>query len=279
MTPTLTDRPERGTAPDGRRGLPERSPRRSRLWLVLGTILTVPTLLWGGFQVVLMIAHEEVHVTEAVTAEGITAIEVRNPTGTVEIVGADVDEITIDSQVSHGLRRTGHGHRVEGDRLVVWATCPIIGSSWCEATQRIEVPADLAVEVRSAGRLELRSLTGPVEARLGNGSITADRLAGPTILRSTNEDVRVAGHRGEELEVTSSNGDVELELDRPPTRVEARTTNGDVTVAVPPDDEIRYAVDVDARYGDRTNAVISDPGSDRVITARTTNGDATVRYR
>lgn len=279
MTPILTDHPERGADPSRPRGRPHQSPRRSRLWLVFGTVLTVPVLLWSTFQVVLMIAHEEVQVTETVTADGITAIEVRNPTGTVEIVGADVDEITIDSQVSHGLRRTGHGHRVEGDRLVVWATCPIIGSSWCEATQRIVVPADLAVDVRSAERLELRSLTGPVEARLGNGSIIADRLAGPTTLRSTNEDVRVTDQRGEELEATSSNGDVEIEFDQPPTRVEARTTNGDVTVAVPPDDEIRYDVDVDARHGDRTNAVITDPGSDRVITARTINGDATVGYR
>src|SRR5699024_5980773 len=109
-----------------------RPARRSRIWLVIGTIIAVPTLLMGAFQVVVAVAHEEEQVTDIVDARGITDIEVRNPTGRVEIVGADVDEITVRSEVSHGLRRSGYGHRTDGDRLIVWGTCPLIGSSWCE---------------------------------------------------------------------------------------------------------------------------------------------------
>lgn len=256
-----------------------RRPRRSRAWVVVGSILSIPVLVWSVFQVVLMIAHEEVRSTEVVPARGIGSIEVRNPTGRVEIVGADVDEITIHAEVDHGLRRTGHGHRTEGDRLIVWGTCPIVGSSYCEVSYRIEVPADIAVEVRSAERLVLQSLDGPVEARLSNARIDADGLRGPTVLRSTNDDIRVIGHRSDDLEVTSSNGDVWADFGEAPRHVEARSTNGDVSLFLPRDDEIRYAVTVESRNGDRTNELVTDSGSDRVIVARSGNGDAMVRYR
>ena len=258
---------------------PSQPPRRSRLWLLIGSLIVVPTLLWSVFNVVLLVAHDEKTITEAVAADGVTVVEVRNPTGRVEVVGSDVEEITIRAEVSHGLRRTGHGHRTDADRLVIWGTCPVIGSSWCEVKYRIEVPRDLAVEVRAATRVELRDLSGPVEARASNGSIETVGLSGPAVLDSTNDDVTVDGHRGDDLVVSSSNGDVDVAVEIPPRSIEARTTNGDVVVALPPDEMVRYRVTVESRNGDRTNEVITDPNADRSIEAKTTNGDATVRYR
>ena len=256
-----------------------RQPRRSRFWLVAGSLLLVPVLLWSVFNVVLLVAHDEQTITEAVAADGVTVVEVRNPTGRVEVVGSDVDQITIRSEVSHGLRRTGHGHRMDGDRLVIWGTCPVIGSSWCEVKYRIEVPRDMAVDVRSATRVELRAVGGPVEAKASNGSIDAVGLSGSVVLHSTNGDVDVERHRGDDLVATTTNGDVDVAIEVPPRRVEARSTNGDVVVALPPSEVLRYRVTVESRNGDRTNEVITDPNADREVSARTRNGDATVRYR
>lgn len=254
-------------------------PRRTRLWLVVGSVLLVPTLIWSVYNVVLLVAHDEQTITETVAAEGVTTVEVNNPTGRVEIVGADVDQISIRAEVSHGLRRTGHGSRLDGDRLVVWGTCPIIGSTWCDVDYRIEVPRGMAIDVGSATRVELRGLSGPVEAEVDNGSISAVGLSGPTVLHSTNEDVSVEGHRGEELVASTTNGNVDVSLETPPKTVEVRSTNGDVVVALPPDEELRYRVSVESSNGDRINEVITDPNAERSVTARTSNGDATVRYR
>lgn len=257
---------------------PPRPARRSRAWLIAGSVLLVPVLVWGVLQAVFQLAHSEETVAETVAADGITTIVVRNPTGLVEVVGDDVEEVTIRAEVSHGLRRTGFGHDVDGDRLEVWGTCPLIGSSWCEVKYRIQVPTDMSVEVRSADRATVRNVSGTVDARISNGSVATSGLSGPAVLHSTNGSVRVEDHRGRELDVTTTNGDLAVDFREPPDMVTARSTNGDVLVVLPPDDEIRYSVTVESNNGTRTNEVVTDPNSDREVTARTNNGDATVRY-
>lgn len=286
IDPTVTDGPRPETPPVPpppppfpAHGPPRRPARRSRLWLIVGSVILVPVMVWGILSLVLLLAHETETVTEVVAARDIALVEVRNPTGRVEVVGADVDEVTIRAEVSHGLRRTGYGHRVEGERLEIWGTCPVIGSSWCEVKYLIEVPRDVTVEVRSADRAVLRSLRGTVEARISNGSVAAVGLSGPTKLRSTNGSVRVEDHRGDELVATSSNGEVSVAVDTPPTQLEARSTNGDVLVELPADETIRYRVTLETTNGDRTNEVVTDPNSDREVMVDSTNGDVTVRYR
>src|SRR5688572_13137240 len=51
---------------------PSQPPRRSRLWVLIGSLIVVPTLLWSVLNVVLLVAHDEKTITEAVAADGVT---------------------------------------------------------------------------------------------------------------------------------------------------------------------------------------------------------------
>ena len=67
-----------------------------------------------------------------------------------------------------------------------------------------------------------------------------------------------------------------LEFRVPPRMVEAKTTSGDVNVALP--DAGSYDVVADTGSGDSQIGVRTDPDSPRMIRARTNSGDATVGY-
>ena len=261
---------------------PPRPARRSPVWLVVGSLLAVLAVLWGAFQVVLLLAHEEETVTSTIPAADVSVIDARNSAGSVELVVADVEEITIRAEVSHGLRRTGHSHELDGDRMIIRGSCPNFGSSWCDLHYRIEIPtdhADVDVVTRGDGTVTIRGVDGTVDARSHNGSITADDLGGRADLRSHNGSVEVTRHRGDRLDIGSHNGGVFASLVVPPSEVSAVSHNGGAEVLVPEDGATRYAVEVESANGSRNNGVVTDPGSDRRIHVRTHNGDATVRYR
>lgn len=258
-------------------GPPARPPRRTWAWMALGTVLAVPLLVFGVYQVAALLAHEETTTVRTYPAADIVTLEVRNDGGSVHVVGADVDEITVTAEISHGLRRTGHGQRVEGDRLVLDGTCPNFGSVWCDVTYRVEVPTGTDIDLDAEEEVEVRGIDGAVRVHTSNASVEASDLGGQVDLRSSNGSVRATRLTSEVTEARSSNGSVRVSFREPPRAVTAVTSNGAVEVVVPDDGE-PYAVDIDTSNGSTDNSVSTDPVSQRHIAARTSNGSATVRY-
>lgn len=70
---------------------------------------------------------------------------------------------------------------------------------------------------------------------------------------------------------------MDLEFRTAPTKVDARSSSGDVTVLLPNGTET-YRVDADTKSGDEVSRVKVDPASTRIITLETSSGDATVEY-
>lgn len=249
-----------------------------RLWIIVGSVITVAALAFGTFNVVSLVAHEEVTETSTFDAAGIVALDVRTGNGTIEVVGDDVEEITLVADISHGLRRTDHRAEVEGDTLVVRSDCPHLSFTWCSVDYHLVVPADLSVVASSDnGRLTLRDLTGDVDADSDNGRIELIRISGDVEATTSNGRVEGDGLRAAVVTATSRNGSVELTFASPPTAVEARTSNGSVEVTVP-DDDTAYRVETDTDHGSIDAAVRTDPSSDRFIVATTNNGSVRVRY-
>lgn len=261
---------------------PERfrtSPSVRSAWLVLGSLAATIGFLYSTFQVVGVLAHEERDETVRIADDGIAVLDVGSDGGSIEIVGADVDDVRIEARVSDGLVPTRFTHEVVGDRLQVRVRCRLaLEDYWCRAHLRIVIPRDLEVEVRSSeDSVDLRGLAGRVDAESTNGSVEAEALSGATRLHSSNGSVRASRLRTGSLQADTENGSVRVEFARPPSSVIARSTNGSVDVAVPRGDEA-YAVDVDSTNGSTRNLVRSDPDSDRRIVATTSNGRVTVRY-
>lgn len=249
-----------------------------RLWLFVGSLAALAAVLFAAFNVLMLLAHEEVTEQHRFEAAGIASILVHADNGTVEVTGGDVDEIAVSAEISHGLRRTSHRAEVEGDRLVVRGDCHMAMSYWCRTTYRVTVPADLPVVAEANnGRITLRDLRGDVDADSHNGRIELIRMAGDVTAESRNGRVEATGLRSGRVDARTSNGSVTLTFAAAPTTVEAHSRNGSVEVVVP-DGPIAYRVVTDTSFGSVDAAVRTDPQGERSITATTRNGSVRVRY-
>src|SRR5262245_54321937 len=160
--------------PDGR------APARGRpLWVFFGSLVLLAALGWGTLNVVELIAHEERTERFTVAAAELTRLSVDNDSGSVRIVGTDSDEISVEAEVSDGLRDTAFSHEVVDSTLELRGSCPIIGSMWCRVTYRIEVPRGLDVDVNADNdRVDLRNIDADVVVHADNGRIELTGISG-----------------------------------------------------------------------------------------------------
>jgi hypothetical protein len=244
---------------------PSAAPGTSRtittLWRIGGALVVVPMLVYGVYQVVIALAHEEQTLRRSFDAAGITTLEVHNQAGgSVQVVGADIDTIRVRARVSHGLRRTDHSERVEGDRVVLASSCPLYGTDFCSVSYTVEVPSDIDLLLRTdSGRVGATDIDGTVDIGNDTGSI---------------ELVQVTG----DINVHTDTGRIHLDFDVAPQAVQASTDTGSVEVVLP-DDTATYRVETGTDTGGEVVSVRTDPSSTRSIVARTDTGDITIRYR
>jgi hypothetical protein len=252
-----------------------------KLWQIGGSVLAVLLLPWGVLQAVAQWAHEEHDEQHVFPADGIRLIEVHSASGDVRIVGSEGegagDEITVNAHISEGLRATGHSERIEGDRLVLEATCPILFSSFCRVTYSVETPPGVDVLVRSDRGATIEGIDGDVDVASDQGTIDLARLRGTVRADADQGSVRASSLRSTDVEASSDQGEVLLRFVDLPRRVVAESDQGDVEVVVPESDEF-YALTTDTDQGSVARDVRADPRSDRSITATTDQGDVVVRY-
>jgi hypothetical protein len=263
-------------------GPPLPSLRVQRFWKIGGSLAAVLLLLWGVLQAVTQWAHEEHTEHLAFPAEGIRMVEVHSADGEVRIVGGEgsddgEDEITVTAHISEGLRSTGHTERIEGDRLVLEATCPLFFTSFCTVDYTVEVPSDVDVLVRSDRGATIEGIDGEVDVESDQGGIDLARLRGPVRADADQGSVRASGLRSTDVVASSDQGEVFLRFLDVPRRVVAESDQGDVEVVVPEGDEF-YALTTDTDQGEVRRDVRADPRSDRSITATTDQGDVILRY-
>lgn len=252
------------------------TPGVRRAWRIAASLAAAGLLVWGVGQAVSQLAHEEHTEVTTFDSAGVEVVDVDLVSGSVEITAADVDEITVEAHVSDGLRPTGHEERVDGNRLVLRATCPIWLSSFCSVDYDVTVPE--AMDVRATlgdGRLLLVGTTGSVEASSDNGGIALVDVEGDVELHSSNGSLEADGLAADTLTAETDNGSIDVGFAAPPTFVEARSDNGSIELRLP-DATGGYRVDMDTDNGSTDLGVATDPASDRHISATTQNGDIRV---
>ena len=266
---------------DGLTGPPPADPwRRYRpWWRVVGSIVAVVMLLGGVVRVVGVLAERDEPVDQVIDGTAVRALEVRLRDSDVEVVGADVDDVTITGTVTSGLRRSDFRAGPRDGRVLVTMSC----GRWqafhdCSADLRIEVPRDLAVTIDAPNsELTLRDLGGAVDAGSTNSSMSVAGLSGPVRLRATNASVEALGLRATDVDIETSNDDVRAEFDVAPESVVIRSTNAAATVVVP-DTADFYRLQLSTSNAGTSAEVRSDPDSDRVLQVTTSNDDIVVRY-
>jgi hypothetical protein len=270
---------ERPPAPPPERPDGPGRPRLWRTWRIGGSLVAVCVLGFGVMQAVAQLAHEEETVVRHFDGAGLRLVDVDNSAGSVHIVGTQGDRVTVRARVSHGLRATGESARVDGDRLVLHGSCPVIASNFCEVSYTVVVPEDVDVDIRAGGRISVSDVTGDVEASTDDGRVEAARVDGDVDLASDNGRVVGTDLRSDIARADSDNGRVELGFLAPPRTVSARSDNGSVEVVLPRTTAYYRIDDVSSDNGSAATPEIRiDPESDRSLTASSDNGDVTVRY-
>ncbi|MEV5317361.1 DUF4097 family beta strand repeat-containing protein [Streptomyces sp. NPDC052687] len=179
----------------------------------------------------------------------------------------------------------------DGNRLVLREDCSGFISD-CSSKHRVEVPRGIRVKVengdgsvRAAGFADALSIrtadgsvrvtdaTGPLDLRTGDGSVRVEDAGGP--LRVHTEDGSIhADVDSREVRARTGDGSVRLELGAIPHLVETRSGDGSVSIDLP---RAAYRVATETGDGSVDVSVPRDDSSGHVVSARTGDGNVTVR--
>jgi putative adhesin len=173
-------------------------------------------------------------------SERVRAIVLDVDTGDVELVRGS--QVTVEQTSEYLISEPDVDSSVENGVLTINGDCGKLFLLDCTTDFRIEVPAGVAVNIRT-----------------DVGNVTGTALA--------SSDVRVK----------TDVGDVDVDLTGAPSRFEATTDVGDVELRLP---DAAYAVDTDTDVGEiDVSGVVQDDRAPRSVTAKTDVGDVTIQGR
>lgn len=165
-------------------------------------------------------------------------IDVETANGSITVTKADRKDVQIEATVRATTQERADAVKVtaerDGDSLRVRVTWPDGArepNEGCNIT--IAVPDARGVALRSSnGRLTVAGLGGPADLRTSNGRINVKGHAGRVTAESSNGRITVGGRVTGPVELTTSNGAVELELGSEfRGKLSLRTSNGSVKVS------------------------------------------------
>ncbi|WP_131742181.1 DUF4097 family beta strand repeat-containing protein [Actinomadura roseirufa] len=176
-------------------------------------------------------------------------------TGDIELNPGGPGRLDVQRRIRWSGSPPSFQERWDGDTFHVGDHCP--GDTECSITYAISLPPGI-----------------PVTAHTRAGDVTVRNLSGTLALDSTAGNITGTGLAGARLTATTRAGDVRLGFARPPARVEAVSTAGEVAVDVPRGQS--YLVQTSAKEGGATVQVPQAPDSGHVIIARSQAGDVQV---
>lgn len=266
-----TNPPLSGTpAPDSppRRGLSS----AAKILLFVGLPILV-ILIGAGLTLAFWVRPVSFHST----ASGSTAIAVSAPNAGIRVMPSTDGKVHVDATGWHSGPRPTLTVDAEGGTTTIQGRCGNAWLSLCFLELTVSVPptADLTV-ASTNGAIGVSGLNGSVRVETTNGTIDARNLVGTLDLQTTNGAIRAAACESDDVTARTTNGAVDLHFTRAPGTVEARSTNGSITVSVPSD--ASYFIDAHTVNGRvDTGDIGSDRKADRTITAETVNGGITVK--
>jgi hypothetical protein len=273
------------------------APPQRTLWLAAGGLLAACLTLWAGISLVGWtvgaVEHDEHHVLRGAVGE----VRVDGAFSDVRLVPAAGRDVIVDSHAEGSLWLPRMRTRIDGGHVTVSGSCGIVVFGHCSASFVVRVPKGTPVNVSggagdvhvseldgpvdvkvTSGDIELADVSGDVSAKLSSGDITARGLGGRAALETTSGDIDALELSSDVVNARAGSGDVTVDLIAAPKRVSAASSSGDVMIAVPRGSE-DYDTQVATSSGDRRLGVRSDPDAGRSLTAVTSSGDASIRYR
>ncbi|NEB82008.1 DUF4097 domain-containing protein [Streptomyces sp. SID14478] len=261
--------------------------------------MTVRPFRTGGARRVLLTAAAVAAVAATATACGADASDDHHPdhrsfalhgsTLTVdsddsrlELVPGDGDQVKV-TRWFEGSTVVGSDPKVtwkwqdddKGGRLTLRLHCSGVIAD-CAARHRVEVPRGIAVVVRNGdGSVRASGLKQGLDISTQDGSVHVDDVSGPLRLNGQDGSLRASGVDARRVTVRSEDGSVHVALRSVPDRVEARSSDGSLTLTVP--DSAKYKVSTHTQDGGVDVSVPRDSHSAHQISARSQDGKVTLR--
>lgn len=249
-----------------------------RLGLILGLVFVLLVVLGGVIVAATNIRVGTVDLAADAAAGSRVTVDI--PDAALEFQPGGDDQVHVRATGRYlGAQPRLTATTVDGVTTVTGG-CPDQWFGFCQLDVAVTLPASLPVTAQSTnGRITASGLTGPLRLATTNGAITASGTRDRIDLHTTNGAITVRDSSSREASATTTNGSVDLVFLDPPRNVEARSTNGSVTVRVP-DDGAAYRVQARTTNGDvDTGSVRADPAALRSIVAETTNGKVIIEAR
>jgi hypothetical protein len=250
-----------------------------KAWLVVASVSAVFMLLTGTIQVTSLIAHEEVIEVSEIAVVGVTGLDIDNDAGATRVVGVDdAETITVRARISNGLRKPHHEISRDGGTLVVEASCPMIGSQWCEVDYTVEVPSDMDVDADARGRLTVTDLAGRLRLDADQGSVDLARVGGDITVSASQGSVDAVDLTATRVNAEANQGSVDLAFATSPDEIVTESNQGSITIVLPDEDGVVYATQTEANQGSATSDIREDPAAGRTIVAESNQGSITITY-
>jgi hypothetical protein len=199
-----------------------------------------------------------VHVSPSATYNvtgRITAVVINGGSGSITVTGTNGGTIQVSQQPSYSGKPPVTTRQVSGSTLTLSYTCPT--ELLCGVAYDVQVPRGVAVRaVTREGSITLTSVTGPVTAQTVAGFISATDLASPSAT------------------LKSSAGGINASFTVAPGSVQASTTAGPISLAVP--NTVSYQVNGHTYIGKTTVTVHQAAASAHTIIAHSDLGSITI---
>ncbi len=211
------------------------------------------------------------------TASGSPTIAVTAPNAGIRVIPSTDDKVHVDATGWHSGPKPTLTVNTNGGTTTIQGRC---GDNWfsrCSLEITVSAPPTVHLTVTGTnGAIEVSDLTGSVRIETTNGRIDTRNLIGTLDLRTINGAIRAVGCESDDVIARTTNGAVDLDFTQAPSTVEAKSTNGSITVRVP--DDVTYFVEAHTVNGHvDTNDIGSDRKAERTINAETVNGSITVK--
>ncbi|MEV6107856.1 DUF4097 family beta strand repeat-containing protein [Streptomyces sp. NPDC051940] len=158
----------------------------------------------------------------------------------------------------------------------------------CEASHRVEVPANLAVKVKGRdgsitargfakpldinshdGSIRIEDSTAPLSLTTHDGSIRVDGSTAPLTMSTTDGSIRASALTSSDVTANTHDGSIRLTFTDTPRQVKAESRDGSVRLAVP---RTPYRITTSAKDGSVDVDVPRDDASSHTLEARTHDG-------
>jgi hypothetical protein len=202
-------------------------------------------------------------------------LTVHNDKGDLVLLPSRDGLVHVVAESQYGITEPRLSAESTGDGVVVDGSCDSDLAIECTVDFTIQVPASFDVRVLlGGGQVTASDLSGALDVRATSGDVALDNLSGPVSVRSQAGTVTARELRSDTVDVFADAGDVSVLLVGVPSSVQARSTRGDVDIAVPATES--YRIDTAVPRGSTEIGVADDAGSTHAITASSDLGDVTI---